>query len=206
MQNELKKIVFKVTSVICICLATFCSNALAESIVDKKGRAVEDITAPTQESTIDPNTISDARRYVPKDSSSVKSKNEGPQKNIYSENTIIQAYEGSFTDYISGLYDEKKFDLIAQYGEFTQIRYTASITDVDNDRYELVTDGIKDRLKMRIFVDSTGIFDAKDGFYKVGEKIYYFDKDGYMVLGPAVDSRDNHFFFSYETGELLKAN
>ena len=206
MLNIIKKFVFKIITIIYICLVTCCGYTFAESIVDKQGRVVDDITAPTKESTIDPETISEARRYVPKNSSSEKSENNGPQKNIYSESTIIQAYEGSFSEYIRSLYDEKKFSLIAQYGELTQIRHTISITDVDNDRYELINDGIRDRLKMRIFVASTGIFDAKDGFYKVGEKIYYFDKDGYMVLGPAVDSRDNHFFFSYETGELLKAN
>ena len=206
MINKIKKSIFIILFIAIISTMLYSTYTFAELIIDKMGRVVDDITAPTKESTIDPDTISDARRYVPKDSSSVKSKSSEPQKNIYSENTIIQAYDGSFTEYIKSLYDEKKFDLIAEYGELTQIRHTISITDVANDRYELITDGKRDRLRMRVIVDSTGIFDAKDGFYKVGEKIYYFDKDGYMVLGPAFDSRNNYFFFSYETGELITVN
>lgn len=204
----MRQLSYKIKSFILLVLAfnvlLFSHYVFAESVVDKKGRVVEDIIAPTKESTIPPDTISDARRYTP--NNSVISKNDGPQKNIYSENTIVQAYEGSFTDYIKSLYDEKMFSLIAEYGELTQIRYTKSVTDVEHDRYELINDGIRDRLRMRVIVDSTGMFDAKDGFFKVGEKLYYFDSDGYMVLGPAVDSRNNYYFFSYETGELVTAN
>ena len=206
MQNKFKKTIFIILSTICLGIVFCHTNLLAGSIIDKKGRVIEDIKAPTKEPTIDPDTISDARRYVPKNSSSAKSKNNGPQKNIYSENTIVQAYDGSFTEYIKSLYDEKKYSIIAEYGELTKIRYTKSIADVDNDRYELINDSIRDRLKMIVIVDSDGMFYAKDGFYKVGGKLYYFDNDGYMVLGPAVDSMNNYYFFSYETGELEAVN
>ena len=41
---------------------------------------------------------------------------------------------------------------------------------------------------------------------EIDGKTYYFDEDGLMVLGPAKDNIGNEYFFSYDTGEMLKGN
>ena len=205
MRCKFEKLIVFLAFVVCFDVTSYDTFFCEEINVDKMGRVVEEIIAPTEASVIDPNTSSDAIRYVPK-SSNLNIRSNLPQKNVYSDNTIIKESDIDFTEYIKSLYDEKKYSLIEQYGELTQIRYTKSISDVDNDRYELLNDGIRDRLKMKVIVDSTGFFFAKDGFFKVGGKLYYFDKDGYMVLGPAFDSMNNYYFFSYETGELMTVN
>ena len=57
---------------------------------------------------------------------------------------------------------------------------------------------------MNLLLGVEGIIQAKNGFYKVNGKTYYFDKDGIMVLGFAEDDIGNTYFFSYETGELIE--
>ena len=201
----LKKIVIGTIFILGFNVTISSISVCSESIIDKKGRVVEDILAPTKEQTINPDTISDARRNVSQ-SNNLNSKFDGPKKNIYSNNTIFEEQSDSFMEYIKHLYDEKKFSLLNEYGELTQIRHTKSITDIGTDKYELINDAIHDRLKMKIIAGVDGIFYAKDDFYMVNGKIYYFDKDGYMVLGPAVDSMNNYYFFSYETGEMIDGN
>ncbi len=68
----------------------------------------------------------------------------------------------------------------------------------------MTNDSQYDRLRLRVKESSVGEFEAKNGFFKIDGKTYYFDKDGLMVLGAAVDSIGNFYFFSYETGELVE--
>ena len=75
---------------------------------------------------------------------------------------------------------------------------------MDEDRYYLTEDVKKERLRLTIIVSGFGEIKAKNGFFKIKDKVYYFDEDGLMVLGPAYDNIGNYYFFSYETGELLE--
>ncbi len=175
-----------------IIFSLFNATFYASELIDKQGRVVTEITKPTAESTIDPDTISDAVRHIPKadtDYTLGKYKDyQGPNKNIFSTDTIFSSTEWSWVN----------------NNEWTLIRHTASITDVDEDRYELVNDVRKDRMRLTIIVGGVGKFEAKNGFYRINGKRYYFDEDGLMVLGPACDNIGNYYFFSYETGELIE--
>ena len=173
-----------------IIIITFLSSVLyAEDVIDKKGKVIYETIRPTAETTENPDKISDAARYVPRDSVDYTQKEyAGPEKNIFSENTIYTSIDPK---------DIPETD-------YTLIRHTASITDVDEDRYVMTNDLKKDRMRLTIIVASTGELEAKNGFYKVNGKVYYFDEDGLMVLGPAYDTVGNYYFFSYETGELVE--
>lgn len=160
------------------------SISYASQIIDKKGRIVYDITAPTAESTINPDTISAADRRIV-DSSFEKY--EGPSKNIFSSSIL---YSGDIESS-----NESK--------EFTLIRHTTSITDLTYEKYQLNQDDSKDRIRL-IIVTSDGLIEGKNGFFKIGEKVYYFDENGLMVLGPCYDTIGNYYFFSYDTGELIE--
>lgn len=191
MTNKNKKYLnFIITFIIIFSL--FNATFYASELIDKQGRVVAEITKPTAESTIDPDMISDAVRHIPKadtDYTLGKYKDyQGPSKNIFSKDTIYSSTEWSWVNNT----------------EWTLIRHTASITDVDEDRYELVNDVRKDRMRLTIIVGGVGKFEAKNGFYKIDGKTYYFDEDGLMVLGPAYDDIGNYYFFSYETGELIE--
>ena len=179
----------------------------ADVLTDKQGHDVYETLYPTAESLIDENTISDAIRYVPSGSKDYSNSNyTGPSKNIFSSNTIVpqENYDEYYNDFYKGLLTEESLELINTYGAFTRIRHTASITNVDDDRYNITTDTMTNRIKMKIIYDITGEIEAKNGFYKVGGKTFYFDSDGLMVLGPALDDIGNYYFFSYETGELIE--
>ena len=169
---------------------------------DKMGRPILDITNPTAERKPPEDALSDAERKTVKATSDGKYKD--PTQNIISESTVEGSNIPAYEDYIKSLYDARMIQTLEQYGEITEIRYTVSITDVDKDRYILINDSVRDRLKMKVIVDSLGEHFAKDGFYKVNGKTYYFDEEEYMVLGPARDKKGNYYFFSYETGELIE--
>ena len=165
------------------------SVSFAEDVIDKKGKVIYETIRPTAETTENPDKISDALRFVPREKIDYTGKEyEGPEKNIFSKDTIYTTINPA---------DIPKTD-------YTLIRHTASITDVDEDRYVLSEDVKKDRMRLTIIIANTGEFEAKDGFYKVNGKVYYFDEDGLMVLGPAYDTVGNYYFFSYETGELVE--
>lgn len=188
-QSKIIKQSLSFVSALALIAIAISSVSYAEDIIDKQGKVIYETVSPTAESTINPDTISDARRYVPRENVDYSEKKyEGPDKNIFSEDTIYTTINSA---------DVPKND-------FTLIRHTASITDVDEDRYVLTDDISKDRLRLKIIIANTGEFDAKNGFYKVNGKIYYFDEDGLMVLGPAYDTIGNYYFFSYETGELTE--
>lgn len=174
--------------------------AYSKNNTDKIGREIIDITAPTAASYADANQISDARRGSSYNNDQFKD----PTKNIYSSDTIGNETGLPYKEYIKKLYDEKMYEVLDKYGECTNIRYTVSITNVDENRYELIYDENFDRLRMKVIADSIGMYDAKDGYYKVNGKTYYFDQFGLMVLGPCRDERGNYYFFSYETGELIE--
>lgn len=194
----MKKYFNKTLVVLFIFTMTLVSHA--SYVIDKEGRVVEDITAPTAMPRVDPNTISDALRIGDSSSQYVKD----PRQNIYSNEILdVDSGDTSFNDYIKSLYDNKFYDLIEKYGECTDIRYTVSITNVDEYRYLIIEDKVSDRLRMKVIDNINGDFFAKNGFYKVKGKVYYFDSNGLMVLGPARDERGNYYFFSYETGELI---
>ena len=180
----------KVIGILLLCLITLATSTMAsELIIDKKGRVLDEITKPTAESKVDPNTISDAIRYVPDGSIDFSNKEyEGASKNIFSKNTIFSSTAKPS----------------AENTEYTLIRHTPSITEVDEDRYYLTEDVKKERLRLTIIVSGLGEIKAKNGFFKIKDKVYYFDEDGLMVLGPAYDNIGNYYFFSYDTGELLE--
>lgn len=163
----------------------------AEQIVDKKGKIIYEIEKPTAETTINPDTISDAQRIIPDTSIDysvdISNKYEGPAKNIFSKEII-------FSD-IEKTQGEKK--------DYTLIRHTSSITDLTEERYFLTQDYKNDRLRLTI-VTTEGHIYGKNGFFKINDKMFYFDDEGLMVLGPCFDSIGNYYFFSYETGELLE--
>lgn len=185
----MKNVNIKTLSVFLLCTIMLANLVFAEQIIDKRGRVVEEITKPTAESTIDPDTISAAIRYVPDGSTDLsKKKYEGPSKNIFSKETIFSSTEWATVN----------------NNDYTLIRHTPSITDVDEDRYYLTDDVNKDRLRLTIIVSGFGEIKAKNGFYRIKDKIYYFDEEGLMVLGPAYDNIGNYYYFSYETGELLE--
>lgn len=176
--------------VIFILLVSILSSTLyAEDVIDKMGRVVYETLKPTAESTIDEDTISSAVRFVPREGVDYTNKKyEGPSKNIFSKDTIYTSLD----------------DIDLKNEEYTIIRNTPSITDVDEGRYELINDYKKNRMRLNIIIDSVGKFEAKNGFYKINEKIYYFDEEGLMVLGKAYDTVGNYYFFSYDTGELIE--
>lgn len=163
----------------------------AEQVIDKKGKIIYEITKPTEESTINPDAISDALRIIPDTSidysGDISNKYEGPSKNIFSKDIL---YQGT----------EKVLDDVK---EFTLIRHTSSITDLTEERYYLTQDYVKDRLKLTI-ITTDGYIEGKNGFFKIDNKTYYFDEEGLMVLGPCFDSIGNYYFFSYDTGELVE--
>ena len=149
MTNKNKKYLnFIITFIIIFSL--FNATFYASELIDKQGRVVAEITKPTAESTIDPDTISDAVRHIPKadtDYTLGKYKDyQGPSKNIFSKDTIYSSTEWSWVN----------------NNEWTLIRHTASITDVDEDRYELVNDVRKDRMRLTIIVGGVGKFEAKN--------------------------------------------
>lgn len=155
----------------------------AEDLYDKKGRLFIETIAPTESQTTDPDEMSIALRNKNKDSS----------KNINSQNIIAEEKETI------------KYDVGEEEIGKKLIRHTNSIAVLEpNDKYELIYDNEADRLKMLIFVDNAGLIDAKDGFYQIEDKVYFFDETGHMVLGPVVDTIGNKFMFSYETGELIE--
>lgn len=158
--------------------------------VDKAGRIIETIMKPTAETTMDPDTISSALRRKTNVMGGIDS-----SKNINSSGILYDQTSGiSITD-----------DNIAPKEEnFTLIRHTPSISFVDDYSYEFINDTKSDRLKLKIKESGVGEWYAKNGFYKVDGKTYYFDENGLMVLGYAKDTIGNIFLFSYETGELLE--
>lgn len=174
-----------------VLLSSFNNSIIySEQIVDKKGRIVDEITKPTAESTINPDTISSADRIVPDSSVDYSESSlvyEGPKKNIFSSGVLYSDTERMWND----------------TKDFTLIRHTSSITDLTYEKYYLNQDDRKDRLRLMI-VTSDGLIEGKNGFFKINDKTYYFDEDGLMVLGPCFDTIGNYFFFSYDTGELLE--
>ena len=159
------------------------SFVFAEELYDKKGRLFIETIAPTESQTTDPDEMSIALRNKNKDSS----------KNINSQNIIAEEKETI------------KYDVGEEEIEKKLIRHTNSIAVLEpNDKYELIYDNEKDRMKMLIFIENAGLVEAKDGFYQIEDKVYFFDETGHMVLGPAVDTIGNKFMFSYETGELIE--
>ena len=160
-----------------------------KNFVDKMGHEVIEIIKPTAESKVDEDMISDALRYVASSETDYGSKNySGPSKNIYSNDII---------------YSDANTTKIESDENYTLIRYTKSIANVE-DNYELVEDYNKKRLRLKLRNPEQGEWYAMNGFYKINDKIYYFDEDGYMVLGEAKDTMGNEFFFSFETGEMIK--
>ena len=200
--------IYKNSKIINMCItAIFISmffecKLYAMNTTDKMGRPILEITNPTAEYKQPEDSLSYANRRTIK--ASIDDKYKDPSQNIYSENIIAGSDIPAYDDYIKSLYDARMIQELETHGEVTEIRYTVSITDVDKDRFVLINDSVKDRLKMKIIVDNVGEHFAKDGFYKVNGKTYYFDENGYMVLGPARDKKGNYYFFSYETGELIE--
>lgn len=163
----------------------------AEEIIDKKGRVVYEITKPTAETTINPDTISAADRRVADLSVDYNDSSahhyDGPKKNIFSSGVLYSDTNWSWND----------------TKDYTLIRHTNSITDLDDEKYFLNQDDVEDRLRIMI-VTSDGLIEGKNGFFKINGKTYFFDEEGLMVLGPCFDTIGNYYFFSYETGELLE--
>lgn len=183
-------------------IMTFFYNSFASQIIDKKGRVIEEILRPVEKETIDPDTISDADRIKVSDNAALlKNSYDGPSKNINSSGTLWQN-DADFSQNV--LYNDDELKIIEKYGSFTKIRHTPSITNVNEDRYEIIEDYKKDRLRLKIIIDNVGVIYAKNGFYKLNNKIYYFDEDGLMVLGAAIDNIGNFYYFSLETGELIE--
>ena len=205
MKNLKAKKVLSYFIILLFIITSFHFNSYSTEIVDKKGRIIEEILKPHAKENIDLDTISDADRIKVSDNAYMNNSGyAGPSKNIYSAGTIHQSDENNYDEIIKSLYNSHELEIIEKYGSFTKIRHTSSITNVDEDRYELIEDYNNNRLRMKIFVNSIGIYNAKDGFYNVNDKTYYFDDEGLMVLGPAFDNIGNYYFFSYETGELLE--
>ena len=205
MKNLKAKKVLSYFIILLFIITSFHFNSYSTEIVDKKGRIIEEILKPHAKENIDLDTISDVDRIKVSDNAYMNNSGyAGPSKNIYSSDTVYQSDENNYDEIIKSLYSSHELEIIEKYGSFTKIRHTSSITNVDEDRYELIEDYNNNRLRMKIFVSSIGIYIAKDGFYKVNDKIYYFDNEGLMVLGPAFDNIGNYYFFSYETGELLE--
>lgn len=166
-----------------ILLLSFVNSVFADKIIDKRGRVIEETLSPVPETTVDPNAMSDAlRRSATNGNHEVRD----ASKNIYDVSIIRQ-------DVSTTIVNE----------EYTSIRHTASITDLNKETYYITEDLNKERIRLTIKT-LLGEVKAKDGFYKVGDKVYYFDSEGLMVLGPAYDDIGNYYFFSYETGELLE--
>jgi len=185
------KIRRQVSTILLLFIVFIVNIVNAEQIIDKKGKIIYDIIKPTAESTINPDTISDALRIIPDTSidynGDLSKKYAGPQKNIFSKDILYQD--------IDKISDDVK--------EYTLIRHTSSITDLTEEKYFLTQDYKKDRLKITIITEEGHIY-GKDGFFKIDDKIYYFDNEGLMVLGPCYDNIGNYYFFSYDTGELLE--
>lgn len=149
----------------------------------------EEVKAPTVAPKVDEDMISEAERH----GNALFSNNyNGPSKNIYSDTVIIQETEKNDTN-----------NLVPD--GVTNIRYCNSYADLDEYRVETIQDEKHDRLKLKIYLaDNAGYIFAKDGFYRLNGKTYYFDENELMVLGKAVDTTGAEFYFSYETGELIR--
>lgn len=157
------------------------SSVNVASNIDKKGRVYEETIRPTAEAKVDPDKISNALRKKV----DVFSRHD-VEKNIFSSQIIAEES-----------INEIKID------GYTKIRNTPSITNVEDGTYETIYDEKYDRLRLKIKDKEKGEYYANNGFFRVGGKIYYFDENGLMVLGKAIDSSGEEFNFSIETGELL---
>lgn len=148
----------------------------------------EEVTAPTAAKEVNEEVVSEALRY----GNAMFSNNYiGASKNIFTDDTIVQKIETE--------------TIVVPQNEITTIRYCNSYADLDEYRVETIQDEKHDRLKLKIYLaDNAGYIFAKDGFYRLNGKTYYFDENGLMVLGKAVDTMGTEFYFSYETGELIR--
>ena len=134
-----------------------CNMSYADTIYDKLGREVYEVLIPTAESTIDENTISYAERRIV-EASDGSDGYEGPNKNIFSKGILI-------TDTTQDI----------KNNDYTLIRHTPSITNLDEEKYEIIEDRKRNRIRIHIYTTG-GIIEAKNGFFQISDKKYYFDK------------------------------
>lgn len=177
------RLILKIELII-VCSLILFNVSYANEIIDKKGKVVEEIIAPTAPSFVDDETISYAIRR------SAVGNYDGPTKNIYSDAVLFTTSE---TEAESDITEEG----------FTRIRHTSSITDLTGERYSFDQDYKNDRLRLTIFTKE-GKIEGKNGFFMAEGEVYYFDKNGLMVLGPCIDDTGKKYFFSYETGRLIE--
>lgn len=157
--------------------------AEANVIRDKRGVIIESTVRPTAAPKVDEDQISDAISY--------KGKNDKDRVStgsvIVSKNLIAPAE-----------LDERMKTL-----PYTIIRHTPSIANVEDNEYEILHDQKTGRIKVMLRSnDNVGTY-AKNGFYKINGKTFYFDENCLMVLGRAIDNMGCEYYFSEETGELI---
>ena len=100
-------------------------------------------------------------------------------------------------------YNPIKYAFNKAFQRLFSLFYGTSITDLTEEKYFLNNDAAKDRMRLTI-ATSDGIIEGKNGFFKIDDKVYYFDETGLMVLGPCYDTIGNYYFFSYDTGEMIE--
>ena len=84
------------------------------------------------------------------------------------------------------------------------IKHTQGITIVPDSSYIWDLRTSNGKWMLSIF-DQNVQHQAKNGFYMVSGKTYYFDSDGYMYIGTMMDERDTVYVFG-ESGELIYKN
>lgn len=186
MNNRVIKILFSVIAVTTLMASILNATVPNPTVVDKTGRIIESTMRPTAETTIDPNTNDIA----------IKLKNRGITSSNDRTNNITS----------NGIIETEISDLATSSNTYTLIRHTNSIINIEDSNYRLYNDEKTGRIKILIEQNAEyGFYNdyIKDNFVKIDGKIYYFDKDGIMVLGNAYDTIGNYFYFEPSTGELI---
>lgn len=114
--------------------------------------------------------------------------------------TVWKRYEPNHKVSYSTIISPEAYIDDTEISNITYIRYTDSVAVVDDYyQWELTADN-----KWKLIVMSGDLITtyARNGFYKIADKTYYIDNDGYMVTGIMKDEY-NYIYTLSDTGELV---
>lgn len=152
-------------------------DGISVYIDEETGKRIKDVNYPVNQSMKDSGIVEEAVRQ--------RLKEKEPVRKI-SKDTIL-----SLDQYYKTYINEPK--------EYKYIQHTSSITIVDSN-YEWskeIDNTTKESKWVLTYNDYNMLRMAKSGFYKIDNKTYYFDENGYMYVGKIMDDRD----IVYEFGE-----
>lgn len=207
--NKMFKVIITVFIISMICtFISFADNSDKVSY-DKLREPVTEILRPTASTKGNEDSMSYILRQKVRDDDIISTSSDANMNRWVNEGVIYQSKENP------PVY-ETEASLINIVSP-RKIRHTYSVAKLEEGEYQLVTDYNTGLIKVKICTNggfyssgngreinaNGGEFWAQNGFYEINNKIYYFDENALMLLGPAYDERGGEYFFSYETGELL---